>query len=59
MRSFLWSVSDIRTNRAKVSSKKEGGARNQKDNIMEQDCFVETHLESMHQLKWLNLVSLD
>ena len=32
-----------------MSSKKErvGGARNQKDNKMEQDCFVETRLESM------------
>jgi hypothetical protein len=24
-----------------------GGVRNQKDNKMEQDCFVETRLESM------------
>jgi len=31
-----------------MSSKKGGGARNKKDNIMEQDCFVETHLEPMH-----------
>ena len=38
MRSFLWSVSDVRITRATVSSKKGGGgARNQKDNIMEQD----------------------
>ena len=28
-----------------MSSKKVGGARNKKDNRMEQDCFVETHLE--------------
>jgi hypothetical protein len=48
MRSFLWSVSDVRITRAAVSSKKGGGARNQKDNIMEQDCFIETHLESVH-----------
>jgi len=27
--------------------KKEGEARNQKDNIIEQDCFVEKHLESV------------
>jgi hypothetical protein len=30
-----------------MSSKKGGGARNKKDNIMKQDCYVETHLESV------------
>ena len=51
MRSFLWSGSDMSTTRAKVawdqcvSSKKGGGARHKKDNRMEQDCLVETHLE--------------
>jgi hypothetical protein len=51
MKSFLWSGSDMRTTRAKVAwdqvclPKKEGGARNKKDNRMEHDCFVETHLE--------------
>jgi hypothetical protein len=51
MKSFLWSGSDMRTTRAKVAwdqvylSKKGRGARNKKDNRMEQDCFVETHLE--------------
>jgi hypothetical protein len=51
MRSFLWSRSNMRTIRAKVTwdqvclPKKEGGARNKKDNRLEQDCFVETHLE--------------
>jgi hypothetical protein len=28
-----------------MSSKKGGGARNKKHKRMEQDCFVETHLE--------------
>jgi hypothetical protein len=28
-----------------MSSKKGGGAGNKKDNIMEQDCFVETYME--------------
>jgi hypothetical protein len=28
-----------------MSSKKGGGDRNKKDNRMEQDCFVEIHLE--------------
>ena len=28
-----------------MSSKKGGGARHKKDNRMEQDCLVETHLE--------------
>jgi hypothetical protein len=51
MKSFLWSGSYMRTTKAKVAwdqtclPKKEGGARNKKDNRMEQDCFVETHLE--------------
>jgi len=51
MRSFLCSGSDMRTIGAKVAwdqvylPKKEGGARNKRDKRMEQDCFVETHLE--------------
>jgi len=51
MKSFLWSGSDMRTTGAKVACdqvclpKKEGGARNKKDSRMEQDCFIETHLE--------------
>jgi hypothetical protein len=28
-----------------MSSKKGGGAKNKKDNKIEQDCFVETHME--------------
>jgi len=51
MRSFLWSSSNMRTTGAKVAwnqvclPKNEGGARNKKDNKIEQDCFIETHLE--------------
>jgi len=45
----------MRTTRAKVTRdqvclpKKEGvgGPRNQKDNKMKQECFVETHLKSV------------
>ena len=29
------------------------------DNRMEQDCFVETHLEPVQWLRWLNMVYLD
>ena len=62
MRSFLCSGSDMRTIGAKVAwdqvclPKKEGGARNKRDKRMEQDCFVETHLEPV---QWLNMVYLD
>jgi hypothetical protein len=36
-----------------------GGARNKKNNRMEQDFFVETHLEPVQWLRWLNLIYLD
>ena len=56
-------VGDSRTNHLEergnhtiLPSKKGGGARNKKDNRMEQDCFVETHLEPV---QWLNMVYLD
>jgi hypothetical protein len=51
MKSFVWLGSDMRTTGVKwlgircVFQKRRGGARNKKDNRMEQDCFVETHLE--------------
>jgi hypothetical protein len=51
MKSFLLSGSNMRNIGAKVAwdqvclPKKKGGVRNKKDNRMEQDCFVETHLE--------------
>ena len=46
MRSFLWSGSDMRTTGAKVAwDQIQSVARNKKDNRMEQDCFVETHME--------------
>jgi hypothetical protein len=54
MRSFMWSSSDMRTTGAKMAwdqvclPKEEwGGDMNQKDSIIEQDCFVEKHLESV------------
>jgi hypothetical protein len=53
MKSFLRSSSDMRTIGAKVAwdqvclPNKERGAKNKKDNRMEQDCFVETRLEPM------------
>jgi len=41
------------------SSWKINPNRNKKDNRMEQDCFVETHLEPVQWLRWLNMVYLD
>jgi hypothetical protein len=50
----MWSSSDMRTTGAKMAwdqvclPKEEwGGDMNQKDSIIEQDCFVEKHLESV------------
>jgi hypothetical protein len=49
MKSFLWSGSDtgakVAWDQVCLPKKEGGGARNRKDNKMEQDCFVETHLE--------------
>jgi len=64
LRSFLWSGSiwellELKWLAIRYVFQKRRGARNKKDNRMEQDCFVETHLEPVQWLRWLNLVYLD